>query len=180
MSAVFNRNIITKDDIDNVKAAVIAGRPERIPKALTDRPPAGASNPAAAAGTAPGNVPVPTEDDFMTRLLKFVPLEVVGFYILLAGVIDSNASSKPSHAVWLASLLIGTLVITLAYDYRILGVERRGQVIMSVIGIAVYAFSTGGWFATTNWWHAWYGSIAVPLFVMLAAIIRLRPLILQP
>ncbi len=133
--------------------------------------PAGAPAPAA-----PGGVAVPTEDDYLTKLLKYVPIEVLGAYLFMAGVIDSNVTNKHDHAVWLGSLLIGILVLTIPYDRVVLKVARVTQIAMSVVGLAVYIFALGGWFATTSWYHQWYASILVPAFAFVVAIFKLPPL----
>jgi hypothetical protein len=185
MASVFNRNVITKGDIENLLHPAIPGQR---PKTLAANPPGGhvaavlapgagpdAGRAAAAAGGAAA-VKVPTEDDYITRLLKYVPMEVLGAYLFMAGVIDSNVTDKHDHAIWLAGLLAGVLLATIAYDIRVLNVVRPMQIAMSVIGLAVYVFSLGGWFATTTWYHQWYASIAVPVFALLVGIIKLKPL----
>lgn len=76
---------------------------------------------------------------------------------------------------WLAGLLAGALLATVLYDIRVLSIVRVTQIAMSVLGIAVYIFAVRDWFATTSWYQQWYASIALPLFGLLAAIVRLRP-----
>lgn len=186
--ATLNRNIITTADIEKLRTA---RRPEELPKTLDVQPPAGVVAPAqivagnadeagnpppANPPAAPGNVPVPSADDYLTKLLKYVPLEVLGAYLFIAGVVQSNVSGKHDIAVWLFCLLIGFLLITVIYDLRVLKIVRVTQIVMSMVGLAVYIFSIGGWFATTTWYHQWYATIVLPLFGLLVAIIGLKPL----
>jgi hypothetical protein len=177
----FNRNIITRADITNlVTPGALA------PKTLGTDPPAGYVPPAApgaAALAAPApaapapaaSVPIPTEDGYLTRLLKYVPVEVLGAYLFMATVIDSNVTGN-LRAYWLGGLLAAVLLLTIPYDYLVLNVVRPEQIAMSVLGLAVYVFSIGGWFATTTWYHQWYASIAVAMFALLVGIIKVRPL----
>ena len=187
----FNRNIIIQADVDRY---MDPGR--RNPKTLTANPPGGlvpalaraqmaqagaapaggvvAATPAAT--TAPGGVAVPSEDDYLTKVVKYIPPEVLAAYLFMAGVIDSNVTNRHDHAIWLGSLLVGVLVLTIPYDLRVLKVARWSQIGMSVFGIAVYVFAVGGWFATTTWYHQWYASIVVPLFGLVIAILKLPPL----
>lgn len=174
----FNRNIITRADIANL---VTPGRPT--PRTLDTDPPAGYVQPAAPGAPAPGapapapaaGVPTLTEDDYLTRLLKYVPIEVLGGYLFMATIIDSNVTGH-LRAYWLGGLLAAVLLLTIPYDYLVLGVVRPEQIAMSVVGLAVYVFSIGGWFATTTWYHQWYASIAVALFALLVGVIKVRPL----
>ena len=187
----FNRNIIIQADVDRY---MDPGR--RNPKTLTANPPSGfvpalaaahtAQAEAAPAGgvvaaapaatTAPGGVTVPSEDDYLTKVVKYIPPEVLAAYLFMAGVIDSNVTNKHDHAIWLGGLLVGVLVLTIPYDLRVLKVVRWSQIGMSVLGLAVYVFAVGGWFATTTWYHQWYASIVVPLFGLVIAILKLPPL----
>src|SRR5580704_17279462 len=129
-----------------------------------------------AAATAPGGVAVPSEDDYLTRVVKYIPPEVLAAYLFMAGVIDSNVTGRHDHAIWLGGLLVGILVLTIPYDLRVLKIVRWSQIAMSVLGIAVHVFAVGGWFATTTWYHQWYASIVVPLFGLVIAILKLPPL----
>jgi hypothetical protein len=99
--APFNRNIITKADVEHFTSP--AG--SKLPKTLAQSPPSGpvpATTAAVIGGATPGGVQVPTQDDYLTKLLKYVPLEVLGAYLFLAGVVDSNVSQPHDHAWWLA------------------------------------------------------------------------------
>jgi len=174
----FNRNIITSADVQNV---ITAPSPERLPATLGSNPPSGnipalTRSAATPPPPAPGGVTVPSADDYLTKLVKYVPLEVLGAYLFMAGVIDSNVSDDRAHAWWLGGLLIGMLIITALYDWQVLNVVRRSQIVVSVLGLAVYVFAVGGWFATTTWYHQWYASLALPVFGLLVAIVKLKPL----
>jgi hypothetical protein len=168
MTIVMNRNIITKADIEQMSAATTAGD---VPKTLGTKPPA-----ASQAATAPGGVAVPTEDDYITKLLKYIPIEILGAYLFMQTIVNSNVTTSHAHAVWLLCLLIGAGILTFAYDRWVLSVVRLTQLLMSVLAFAVYVFAMGGWFATTGWYHQWYASIAVPTFVVLVGIIPVKPL----
>ena len=169
MTIAMNRNIITKADIAQMSAATTAGD---VPKTLDTKPPASAPQAAAA----PGGVVVPTEDDYITKLLKYIPIEILGAYLFMQTVVNSNVTTSHALAIWLLCLLIGAGILTFAYDRWVLSIVRLTQLLMSVLAFAVYVFAMGGWFATTGWYHQWYASIAVPTFVVLVGIIPVKPL----
>jgi hypothetical protein len=162
----FNRNVITDADVATLNSATT---PAEVPKSLDVQPPAAATPP-------PGGVVVPTADDFLTKLVKYVPLEILGVYLFVEGAVESNVTEPGPLATWLGAVLVATLVIMIPYDIRVLNVVRPVQIAMSMVGMAVYVFAVGGWFATTTWYEAWYSSIVLPVFVLLVAIIRLKPL----
>jgi hypothetical protein len=188
----FNRNVIIQADIDR-----LMDPKRKNPKTLTANPPSGLVPtlvPAAAAQVgavpaggaaegaggarpaAPGGVAVPTGDDYLTKLVKYIPVEVLAAYLFMAGVIDSNVTDKHDHAIWLGGLLIGVLVLMIPYDRQVLSIVRWSQVAMSTVAMAVYVFAVGGWFATTTWYHQWYASIVVPVLGLVIAIVKLPPL----
>ena len=170
MTIVLNRNIITKADIAQMSKAVTPGD---LPKTLDTKPPAGSAPEAAAA---PGGVAISTEDDYITKLLKYIPVEILGAYLFMQSVVNSNVTTRHAHAIWLLCLLIGAGIFTYAYDRWVLSIIRPAQLLMSVLAFAVYVFAMGGWFATTGWYHQWYASIAVPTFVVLVGIMPVKPL----
>lgn len=161
----FNRNVITTADAKRFRDATTAAE---LPKTFEATPPAGVTD--------TDLVNIPTSDDYLTKLLKYVPLEVLGAYLFIAGVIESNVDGAGDQAWWLGGLLVGILVITIPYDIRVLNMVRPVQIVMSMIGLAVYVFAVGGWFATTTWYEPWHATLVLPLFGLSVAIIRLKPL----
>jgi hypothetical protein len=151
--------------------AVPVGKAALPAQAFAETAPEGGAAPAA-----PTVMTIPNEDDYLTKLLKYVPIEVLGAYLFMAGVIDSNVTNRHDRAIWLGTLLIGILVLTIPYDRVVLKVIRSTQIAMSVVGLAVYVFALGGWFSTTTWYHQWYASIVVPAFGFVIAVLKLPPL----
>lgn len=49
----------------------------------------------------------------LTKVVKYIPAEVLAAYLFMAGFIDSNVTSKHDHAIWLGGLLVGILVLTI-------------------------------------------------------------------
>ena len=55
-------------------------------------------------------------------------------------------------------------------------IKRIGQIVMSIVGLAVYVFTIGDWFATTTWYDDWLGTLALGLFGLLVVILPVKPL----
>jgi hypothetical protein len=161
MRMSFNRNIMTSVDITNWKAAATGSR--GAPETFTAGPPAAPEG-------------APTADEFLTRLVKYVPLEIIGFYLVVAGVLDSNVKTARAHAWSLGALLLISAIATAIYDRRILRVRRGQQIAISVVGLVVYVFATGGWFATTTWYQPFFASLAVPAFALVVLLWQLPAL----
>ena len=178
----FNRNIITSRDVERMRAARTA---DQMPVTLETAPPARRTPVAAGAvageqggeSRAPADVAeTATADDYLTKLQKYVPPEIVGAYVFVSVIITSNVAPGRAVAWWLGSLLIAMVILTALYCRRVLQIKRVTQILVSCVGLVAYTFALGGWFATTTWYHLWYGSIVLPLFAFAVAILGLKPL----
>lgn len=166
--AAFNRNVITEQDITNLRDENFPG-----PKTLESSPPAGVIS--SRVGMTEAQLPIPTADGFLTTLLKYVPLEVVGSYLFIENLL------KPLDQDWtewaLLALLLTTVLVALpVYMRQALNVVRPLQVLMGGAGMAVYVFALGGWFATQEWYHPALGSIGLAVYAFLVKVVHLPAL----
>lgn len=182
------RNVITDKDVRNDDTSVTAGSSPEV----VDVPPAKdvsllseataptesgmPAQPLHVAIHTPEGPPIPQGDGFFGKVAKLLIPELVLAYLFLAAVIESNVTDRHAEAVWLGGLLIFWLVLSVVYNVATLRVIRMSQLAMSVLGLAVFVFCIGGWFATTTWWRPWYGSIAIPLYLLVVAVVRFGPL----
>ena len=164
----FNRNIITKEDAANYDRA-LTKHDAGMPRTLGDEPPA----------AMPSNEPT-ASDEFLTQLIKFIPVEILAFYTLIASIISANTDDGASRSWWLLGAFAGSVVVAPLYMWRIGKVVRPGQNLASAFALAVYVFSVGGWFATQGWYEPWFGAIAVAVAALVLSIFNLKPLPLQP
>jgi len=115
-------------------------------------------------------------DDYMSRVLKHIPTEIVMAYIAIDGVL--RTSYNPS--MWgerktLQTLLWITLaaltVITPFWLYRVMRVKRPAQIFVSTISVPVWLFALGGPFTLLDWYEPAFGSVALPLYTLIVPII---------
>ncbi|RLE76493.1 MAG: hypothetical protein DRJ44_03980 [Thermoprotei archaeon] len=102
-------------------------------------------------------------DDYLTRLVKYIPSEVIALYITLDGIISSAKTEIPFQTIsWLIFLicLIGTIV----YKWRIYEVKDTAQILVSAGAFIVWVFALGGPFATLPWYHPIYGELILPIY----------------
>src|SRR4051794_28095855 len=111
----FNRNIITTEDAINFDRARQGA--QTMPATLAENPPAPPT----------GNAPT-QGDDFLTQLIKFIPVEILGFYTLVASIIGANTEGEdPMRGWWLLGLFVGSTVLAPLYTWRVGKVVRLGQ-----------------------------------------------------
>jgi len=146
-----NRNLITAKDVEQLKTSLA----KEEPIAVQDTQ--------------------PTADDFLDRLMKYVPIEVIGLYTVievnLKGLVEQQNLKN-----WLLGLLVLSLICTFLYVKYYLKVIRTMQVFMSVLAVGIWVFSIGGWFGEFDFWAAGWGVIAVAIYAVIIKIMKLNPL----
>ena len=117
-----------------------------------------------------------TADDYLSRLVKYVPIEIIGAYILVSGILETAYPTGVSRAVALGILLAVSSVATYAYSRRVLRIVRGRQVAVSVLAFVVWVFATGGVFSYWSWYAPWMGTVAMIGFGVSVKIVNVPPL----
>ncbi|MCE3555569.1 hypothetical protein LWC33_29510 [Pseudonocardia sp. RS11V-5] len=126
---------------------------------------------------APPPVAPPAADDYWSKFIKYVPVEMVSAYLILQGLVQSAYPAGSTARSWgLGLLLVLGTVASYFFSRRVLAVQRAQQAGMSALAFVIWCFAIGGWFATTNWYAGWMGTAAVVVFAVLVQILRLDPL----
>lgn len=115
-------------------------------------------------------------DDYLSRVLKYIPSEIVMAYIAIEGVL--RTSYNP--AVWaerqmLLKLSLGVAatltIITPFWLYRVMRVRRGTQILLSTLSVPVWLFAMGGPFVLLDWYEPAFGAIVLPLYTLIVPII---------
>jgi len=115
-------------------------------------------------------------DNYMSRVLKYIPTEIVMAYLSIDGVLRSCYNPN----VWadrqmLLRLLWGIsavlTILTPLWLWRVMGVRRRPQLIISTLSVPVWLFALGGPFDLLYWYRPALGAIALPLYTLILPII---------
>lgn len=109
-------------------------------------------------------------DDYVDRLLKYIPAESVALYLTLQGIILSGAEG-PSLDQWLWIIFAIGLVGTPMYLWRVVKVGKKGQLVVSTAAFGVWVFALGGAFASMSWYEPFIGSLALVVFTFFVPLI---------
>lgn len=111
-------------------------------------------------------------DDYKSRIMKYIPSEVVVLYLTLDGIINSASveTSLKIRLLWLIFLIsfIGTWI----YLWRVEKVTKKTQLVISTIAFFVWAFTLGGPFTFLSWYLPLYGAILLPVYTFFVALIK--------
>jgi len=112
-----------------------------------------------------------SQDGYFNRLFKYIPAELVAGYIFVLGVVKQLTDTGEIRTFqWL--LFIIFCILTPLYLWRVQKVLKLQQHLISLLSFVVWVFALGGPFALSGWYNPVYGSILLPLFTLVVAIIE--------
>lgn len=108
-------------------------------------------------------------DKYTSRLLKYIPAEVIALYLTLDIIIRSTEQT-PLGLFWFVFLF--GIPATFFYLRRVEKVHKNSQIFISVIAYCVWVFAIGGPFVHLNWYQPLYGAIILPMYTFIVPIIE--------
>jgi phosphoglycerol transferase MdoB-like AlkP superfamily enzyme len=109
------------------------------------------------------------EDDYLTKVVKYIPSEIVFAYVSILGIINTMSElGEPKIWVWIVFWLL--LVLTPIW---ILGGAKRGklplpwyQAVAGAVAFASWVFALGKPFSYLGWYRSAFGSIVLILVTL--------------
>jgi len=113
-------------------------------------------------------VSIESKDDYFNRLLKYIPAEIVGLYLTLA-----NITNTQSVAEWISwFVFVVCLLLTPLYLWRVLKVMKSTQLIISTLSFVVWSYAIGGPFEQSGLFNNVFAAILLPIYTVLIPIIK--------
>lgn len=103
-------------------------------------------------------------DDYLGRLVKYIPAEVVAIYLAATGFVPATADDRQT---WLWIIFAVCAVLTPIYFYIATKDKknRKGplyiQVLLATLAFPVWVFAVGGPFAGLPWYKSYVASIVL-------------------
>jgi hypothetical protein len=115
-------------------------------------------------------------DNYMSRVLKHIPSEIVMAYVAIDGVLrtsyNPNVRSERQMLSKLSWIIFAALtIITPLWLRRVMRVRRPMQLFISTLSVPVWLFALGGPFALLDWYEPAFGAIVLPLYTLIVPII---------
>ncbi len=119
---------------------------------------------------------VSSQDNYLSRVLKHIPSEIVMTYVSIDGVLRTTYQNRPeilNQALW---ILAGVLcVMTPLWLWRVMHVRRFSQLLLSTLAFPLWLFAMGGPFTTLDWYQPALGGVVLPLYTLLVPLITGKP-----
>ena len=102
-------------------------------------------------------------DDYWTKLIKYIPSEIVALYITLYGIASAAKEDIAFEIITWLIFAIGILG-TILYLWRVAKVTDWAQIAISTAAFIVWVFALGGPFLSVSWYQPIYGALLLPIY----------------
>ena len=122
---------------------------------------------------APPDTATTKPDDYATRLLKYIPAEIVAAFLVISAMLN-EAEDLAEVVPWIVFGVL--LVMTPLYLWRVTREKEKplamSHLVVGTIAFAIWVFALGGPFADLSWYQTIYGSVllivytlSIPIFI---------------
>src|ERR1035437_9230570 len=117
----------------------------------------------------------PTPDDYLGRLLKYIPAELVGLYLAARGVVPATATDLDT-TLWIVALVTWVLVPIYLFVVTSRGGQKPlfWQITLGTIAFPVWVFSIGGHPVTSIAWYAQHEFVGSLVLMFVTVIFGLK------
>jgi len=104
-----------------------------------------------------------TPDNYLNRLIKYIPAEIIAVYSLIEGILKSNKSNPNIANIywWVFAILF---IMTPIYLFKAQKVKSILHLIISSFSYAVWVSALGGPFVYLDNYDPMYPAILMPLY----------------
>lgn len=109
------------------------------------------------------------KDEYLDRLLKYIPAEVVAVYLLVLELFSKVPATNLGTVEWIVFIVFCFILVW--YSWKILKIKKVQQIAISFIAFIIWVFTLNGLSVfQEGWYQSVYGEIILVIFTFLAAI----------
>jgi len=116
-----------------------------------------------------------TVDTYINKLWKYIPADVVAFYIFVSGLISGVGGASQQQLYYWIALGLG-LVATFAWTIRQTQLSKQNpayvQAAISTLAFGGWVFALGGPFTSFSWYTSVLGAIILAAFTLFIPLIN--------
>jgi hypothetical protein len=116
---------------------------------------------------------VQAPDTYFDKVVKYIPADIVGAWVAVAGLIGESAPSQSSvHWIAFAAMLALTALWTGRRTQEPGKRVALTQIVISTVAFAVWVFALGGPFAALDFYRPLYGSLVLILYTLVVGAVN--------
>ncbi|MEP6901878.1 MAG: hypothetical protein ABJA66_09015 [Actinomycetota bacterium] len=104
---------------------------------------------------------------FQDKVVKLVPTEIVGAYLVIMGIVAPTTSTDKWSQYSLISAFFFLLVLTPVYLWRVSGVSNVVQLAVSTVSYVVWIYTLSYPFEYWHWYNAKVGAVVLILWSLI-------------
>jgi len=117
--------------------------------------------------------PAQKSEEYLGRLAKYIPAEIVGLFIAVSGMVPEGSPSR-QNALWI--IFIGSFILVPVYLFFATRDPDKGplwlQILLASIAFPIWVFALGGPFAGLPWYEGWISSIVLVFVTVIFGIVK--------
>jgi hypothetical protein len=106
-------------------------------------------------------------DSYFTKILKYIPAEIISGYVAINSIFKSIADVSTIFQ-WI--IVAAMTLLTGLYIWRLTNEPQKpaavSQIIISTVAFLVWVFALGGPFAEMSWYQYYYGAILLVMYTL--------------
>ncbi len=111
-------------------------------------------------------------DDYLTQVAKYIPAEIVTFYISMSGAAYGARTEIPYDSIsWI--IFAAGVIVTVLYSFVLYrnNPARTRKIAVTTLAFGIWIFSLGGPFQNLQWYHPVYGTLIIIPFTFVAPLV---------
>jgi hypothetical protein len=117
-------------------------------------------------------------DDYLGRLSKYIPAEIIGLYLATSGMVPlAHDSSLRCSSLWVVFGLNASFVPLYFWfaTTRDNAKPLKLQILLSSIAFPVWVFAIGGPFRCFRWYESWIAAITLAFTTVAMGFVKPKP-----
>jgi hypothetical protein len=115
----------------------------------------------------------PEGDNYLSRVAKYVPGEIVATYLSLIGFMKNVDPKDDAKLPTLWVMLVVCFLLAPVYFWKMTekGQPKLRHILVSSGAFLVWAYALGGVFESMEWHKPWLASVVLALYTLLAGLV---------
>jgi hypothetical protein len=113
---------------------------------------------------------VNNQQPFQDKVVKLVPTEIVGAYLVILGIVSPAESAGKEYEYTLIGAFVVLLILTPVYLWKVSGVTNRIQLLVSTLSYVIWIYTLTYPFKYWNWYYPTVGAVVLILWSLITPI----------